>query len=162
MTFFPIFVFSAIPLVWSYVEFREAGFTAFRFCMIIFAFCSALFYWSAVWTDRQKISVISENSDTNMNFARAKKWIWKRFWLICGWSNTGYIWFVLGCMYVRNYAMTILLLASIIYGIEIMFVALWMVKKIRELNQKYEEKRTISSDVFTALLPFDMFRYFSV
>ena len=145
MTFFPILVLSVVPVIWSYVEFQEAGFVAFRFCMITFAICGVLFYLCAIWTDRQKISVISEDSDTNMNFARAKKRIWKQFWLICGWTNTIYIWCILVFMYFRDVAMAGILWGSIVYGLGILFVALWLVKKIRELNQNYETKRTLSN-----------------
>lgn len=144
ISFLPALALSVIPVVWSYVEFQEAGFVAFRFCMVTFAVCSFLFYLCAIWTDKQKISVISEDSDTNMNFARAKKQIWKNFWLICIWANTIFIWFVLIGMYFRNAAMAVLLWGSVIYGAGILFVALWLVKKIRSLNQKYESKRTVA------------------
>lgn len=145
ITFLPTMVFSVIPVIWSYIQFSEAGYSAFRLCMITFAVCTFLFYLSAVWTDRQKISVISEDSDTNMNFARAKKQIWKNFWLICSWVNTIFIWVVLIGMYFRNTAMGIMLWSSVLYGIGIMFAALLLVKKIRELNHKYEEKRTLTN-----------------
>lgn len=143
-TFLPAIILSVIPVIWSYVQFHEAGFVAFRLCMITFAACTLLFYLIAVWTDKQKISVISEDSDTNMNYARAKKQIWKNFWLICAWVNTIFIWFILVGMYFRNTAMAILLWGSVIYGVGIMFIALWLVKKIREVNQRYEVKRTLA------------------
>lgn len=144
-TFLPTIILSVVPVIWSYVQFREAGFVAFRICMITFAVCTLMFYLCAIWTDKQKISVISEDSDTNMNYARAKKQVWKNFWLICAWVNTLFIWFILIGMYFRNTAMSILLWGSIIYGIGIVMLALWLVKKIHEINQKYEAKRTVAN-----------------
>ncbi len=35
----------------------------------------------ALWTDRMKAQVISRDSDVNVNFSRANKKLWKRFWL---------------------------------------------------------------------------------
>ncbi|MBQ2705526.1 MAG: hypothetical protein IJF60_01790 [Agathobacter sp.] len=142
-TFFPTMLFSVIPVVWSYIQFHEAGYMAIRLCLITFAVCTILFYVFAVLTDRQKMSVICDDSDTNMNFARAKKQIWKNFWLLCAWVNTAFVWFVLVGMYVRHSFMWILLIGSVVYGVGILFVALKLVKQIYEVNRTYEAKRTV-------------------
>ena len=143
IAFLPALILSVVPVVLSYVVFQEEGFVAIRICLIIFALCTLMFYAFAVLTDRQKMSVISEDSDTNMNFARAKKQIWKNFWLICTWVNTAFIWFAFAGMYFRHRAITVLLWGTVAYGIGIMFVVLWIVKKIQELNRKYESKRNL-------------------
>lgn len=145
VTFLPSLVMSAIPAVLSLVLFQEAGYNAFRFCVITFSLCSVLFYLSAIWTDRQKISVISEDSDTNMNFARAKKQLWKKFWLICIWLHTAFTWFVFLAMYFRESGMSMIIWGSVIYGVIAVFVSFWLVKKIQELNNKYESKKTIAN-----------------
>ena len=142
-TFFPTMLFSVIPVVWSYKRFHEAGYMAFHLCLITFAACTILFYVFAVLTDRQKISVICDDSDTNMNFARAKKQIWKNFWLVCAWVNTAFVWFILVGMYVRHSFIWMLLIGSVVYGIGIVIVALKLVKQIHEVNRKYESKRTV-------------------
>lgn len=144
MNFLLPIVLSGVPVVLAYIFFNEAGYGAFRLCVITFAVCTLLFYLCAVWTDRQKINVICEDSDTNMNFARAKKQVWKNFWQICAWVNTAFTWFILIAMYFRNVAMTWIIVGTIVYGIGIVFVAMWLVKKLMEINQKYEAKRTIA------------------
>lgn len=144
LTFLPTIVCSIIPVICAYVLFSEKGYGAFRFCMLTFAASTLMFYGFAVLTDRQKLSVISEDSDTNMNFARAKKQVWKNFWLICAWINTIFTWVMLFGLYFRNAAMTVLLWGSVIYGVIIVFVALWLVKKLHEVNRKYESKRTLA------------------
>lgn len=142
-TFLPAIVMSMIPAVLSFVLFPDAGYNAFRFCVITFAICTLLFYVSAVWTDKQKISVISEDSDTNMNFARAKKQLWKNFWLICIWLHTAFTWFILLAMHFREYGMLLILWGSVVYGVVAVIVSFGLVKKIHELNHKYESKKTI-------------------
>ncbi|MBQ2900921.1 MAG: hypothetical protein IJE49_03670 [Agathobacter sp.] len=143
LTFFPTLLLSVVPVVVSYVLFPDEGFVAIRICMITFAACTWMFYGFAVLTDKQKMAVICDDSDTNMNFARAKKQIWKNFWLTCAWINTGFIWFVLVGMYFRHQAMAIIIWGCVAYGIVVMLIALKLVKKINELNRKYESKRTV-------------------
>ncbi len=143
ITFFPTMLLSVIPVAWSYIQFHEAGYVAFRLCLITFAVCTVLFYVFAVLTDRQKMSVICDDSDTNMNFARAKKQIWKNFWLVCAWVNTAFVWFVLMGMYFRHSFIWMLLIGSVVYGVGIVFVALRLVKQINEVNRKYESKKTV-------------------
>ena len=144
LTFLPTMLLSVVPVMVSYVFFHEAGYGAFRFCMITFAICTLLFYLCAVWTDRQKINVICEDSDVNMNFARAKKQIWKKFWLICTWGNTAFIWFILIAMIFRNNGIAYILVGSVVYGFAIIMVAMWLVKKLLEINHKYEVHRTVA------------------
>ncbi|MBQ8518028.1 MAG: hypothetical protein IJ455_00290 [Agathobacter sp.] len=142
-TFLPTLILSALPVVLAFVLFQDAGFVAIRFCLITFAACTLMFYLFAVLTDRQKAVVISEDSDTNLNFARAKKQIWKNFWLLCAWLNTIFTWVVLVGMYFRHNAIAILIWGSLIYGVVAMVIALQLIKKMNELNEKYESKRTI-------------------
>ena len=142
-TFLPALILNFIPVILSFFLFPEAGYAAFRFCVIVFALCSILFYLSAIWTDRQKISVISEDSDTNMNFARAKKQLWKKFWVICIWLNAAFTWFILLAMYVRERGMYLIIWGSVIYGIVAVLIAFGLVKRIQALNEKYESKKTL-------------------
>lgn len=145
VTFLPVLILSVIPAVLSFALFEDAGYSAFRLCMICFALCTFLFYLCGIWTDKQKISVISEDSDTNMNYARAKKQLWKNFWLISSWINTAFTWFILLAMYLRESGMAMILWGSIVYGVVIVFVAMWLVKKIHALNNKYESKKTVAN-----------------
>ena len=94
------------------------------------------------------MSVICEDTDTNMNYARAKKQAWKSFWLICAWGNTVFTWSILGAMYIREHGMAWILLGSTIYCVAMIGLAVWLVKKLFAINRKYEDKRTLkdSSD----------------
>lgn len=143
VTFLPTLVLSVAAVVVTYVCFHESGYNAYRLCAITFGICTLLFYLSAIWTDRQKINVVSEDSDTNMNFARAKKKVWKDFWLISAWSNTVYTWSIVLAMYIRTAGMTIVLAGALVYSIVILGLAMNLVKKLLDINHKYQDKRTI-------------------
>lgn len=142
VTFLPCIVLSLLPVALSFVAFQEAGYSAFRICIVTFALCTILFYISAVWTDRQKVTVICEDTDTNMNYARAKKQVWKNFWLICSWINTVYTWSILLAMYFRESGFTWILIGSIIYCLVVMYMTIWLIKKLFAINRAYENKRT--------------------
>jgi len=67
---------------------------------LIGAACGFIYFLVAVIMDRQPIQVISSDSDININYSRAKKNIWKNFWLCCIWMNTILILFLLAISFV--------------------------------------------------------------
>ena len=79
-TFLAPLVCSFIPVVVSFVVFRGYGYRIYPWIVATFGACTLLFYVAAVWTDKQKIMVISTDSNVNVNYARAKKKAWKSFW----------------------------------------------------------------------------------
>lgn len=141
--FLPSFLLSAIPVVLSYMFFGEAGYSAFRICLIVIALCTYLFYFLAKWTDGQKISVISEDSDVNLNFARAKRHVWKQFWVLSAWVNTAFTWFLLAAMYFRNVGMTMLLWGTVAYSVILLVFVASLLKKMYKINETYEKQRTL-------------------
>lgn len=143
VTFLPCIFLSLLPIGLSFVAFQEAGYTAFRICIVTFALCTILFYLCAMWTDNLKVSVICEDTDTNMNYARAKKQVWKNFWLICGWFNTAFTWSIFVSMYFRESGSTWILIGSAIYCVATMLLCVWLIKKIFAINKRYEKKRTL-------------------
>ena len=147
-TFLPSLSLSVIAIYLSYVMFQESGYTALRICIWVFGLCTFLFWLCAIWTDRLKVSVISEDTDTNMNFARAKKQAWKNFWLLCAWANVVFTWSILAAMYTRVNGIAWILLSSTIYCVVVTLLAVWLIKKLFAINKKYEDKRTLkdSSD----------------
>lgn len=143
VTFLPCIILSLVPIGLSFVVFQEAGYSAFRICVVTFALCTILFYLCAKWTDNLKVSVICEDTDTNMNYARAKKQVWKNFWLVCSWLNTVFTWSIFVSMYFRESGFSWILWGSAIYCIVVMFVSIWLIKKLFAINKKYEDKRTM-------------------
>lgn len=143
LTFLPCMVLSVLSIVLSYVLFEEAGYGAFRICIWTFGLCTILFYVGAIWTDKLKVSVICEDTDTNMNYARAKKNVWKNFWLICAWMNTVYTVSIFIAMYFRTSGIAWIIWGSGIYCLVVIFVTIWLLKKLFAINNAYESKRTL-------------------
>ncbi len=143
ITFLPALVLSTIPMLIAFIVFQGHGYEVFGWVVTVFGLCTYLFYICAVWTDRQKITVICEDSDTNMNYARAKKQVWKNYSLACAWINTVFTWCILLFMLQREWAISGVIWGSLIYCVFIMVFAGWIVKKIFDINKAYEPKRTV-------------------
>lgn len=143
MTFLPALVFSTIPVIVAFVMFPNADYAAFIWIVAIFALCTYLFYGCAIWTDKQKMTIICEDSDTNVNFARAKKQAWKNYWVACAWINTIFTWMLLLFIWQRDWGMMGIIWGSVGYGLVIVGISIWLVKKLKSINDAYEEKRTI-------------------
>ena len=160
ITFLPTIILSIVPVVLSYVFFTESGYGAFRICVITFGVCTLLFYLCAVWTDGQKVTVISDDSDTNMNYARAKKQAWKNFWLVSAWINTAFTWFVLFVMCFRGMGMWSILVGTGVYCVAVILLAYRLVKSLVEIDQKYEARRTLMDEADDDRhWPYGMFYY---
>jgi len=143
ITFLPCMVLSVLSIVLSYVLFEEAGYGAFRICIWCFGLCTLLFYFAAMWTDKLKVSVICEDTDVNMNYARAKKRVWKNFWLVCVWVNTVYTVSILVAMYFRTSGIAWIIWGSGIYCVVLIVLTIWLLNKLFAINAAYEDKRTL-------------------
>lgn len=143
ITFLPVYIANVIPVVLSYVLFQEKGYTVFRILIILFAILTILYHVCAIWTDKQKVAVICADSDINMNYARAKKLLWKKFWMAVTWVHTGFTWFMLIAMYFRESGMVWILWGTVGYGVVAIFATWWLLKRMQEINRKYEKNRTI-------------------
>ena len=143
MPFLPTLVLSTIPVIVAFVMFPDADYAAFIWIVVLFALCTYLFYGCAVWTDKQKITIICEDSDTNVNFARAKKQVWKNSWVLCAWINTIYTWILLFFLWKRDWGMMAIVWSSVGYGLVLVGVMIWLVKKLEIINNAYADKRTI-------------------
>lgn len=109
------------------------------------AACSIIFWICAVVMDRQPAEVISSDSDVNVNYARAKKNVWKNFWLICVWGNTGFtITIVLASFFTEN-AVTILIFGAILYAVIILVLAILLIRSLQHIEKHYETKHDMTS-----------------
>lgn len=142
-TFLPCIVLSVIPTIIAFATFQGKGYGVYAWIVATFAACTLLFYACAIWTDKQKITVISVDSNVNLNYARAKKQVWKNYWLICTWVNTVFTWFMLLLMWMRDKMVMGIIIGSIIYGVVIIVASVYLMKKLRVINETYEEKRTV-------------------
>lgn len=142
-TFLPTLIFSTMPVALSFVIFEADELGTFCWIVALFALCTYLFYGCGVWTDKQKVTIICEDSDTNMNFARAKKQVWRNYWLACSWINGVFTWMVLLFVWQRDWGMMGLVWGSVVYGLVIIAVTVWLIKKLKNISDTYEPKRTM-------------------
>ena len=82
---------STVLFLVSLFWFGKAGEPAY--CMMTGSFfvITFLFWGIAVLMDRQSTQVVSMDSGVNINYARAKKNLWKNLWMACAWLNTAYL-----------------------------------------------------------------------
>lgn len=141
--FLATIILSVVPVGIAILLFQKQKTWVFVWIVAIFAMCTILFYVSALWTDRQKVQVISLDSDINTNYARAKKQVWKNLWVYSAWTNTIFTWLVLLLMWQRAWAMAGLIIGTIAYGVAIMAICFLQIKKLRGIDKAYADKRTV-------------------
>ncbi len=118
----------------------------FGLIILMLALMNLLFLWVAQWMDRQKTEVISTLSDVNINYARAKKNIWKDFWLQSSWVTTAYVW-VCAISLIFNIRFDLAILAGcVVYTFVVMALFLPVMRKIKEVEARYEKERNIVVD----------------
>ena len=115
----------------------------FGIIILMLAFLNLLFLWVAQWMDRQKTEVISIQSDVNINYARAKKNIWKDFWLQSSWVTTVYVWLCAITLIFYDWFDFAVLAGCIVYTFVVMALFIPAARKIREVEACYEKERDI-------------------
>lgn len=136
---------SAATAVYSIYYFCKIDLAVYAGMIVTFALITVMFYGLAVWMDKQKTQVISSDSDVNLNYARARKNLWKNLWLWLAWMNTVYtaaMTFVLVVDWLVNEWM---LWGSVGYSVLMVAVLLWFGKRLYAVDACYEEKR---EDIF--------------
>lgn len=112
----------------------------------MFALLNLFFLMAAQWMDRQKTEVISTKSDVNVNYARAKKNIWKDFWLQSSWITTAYVWLCAASLILQVRFDLAVLWGSIFYSLIVIFLLFPLIKKLKEIETCYEKERNIEEE----------------
>ena len=146
ITFLPTLILSTIPVIIAFMNFKGYGYVTYVWIMAMFAVCTYLFYACAVWADKQKITVICEDSNTNVNYARAKKQVWKNFSLARAWVNTIFTWVLLYLMFHSGMIASGILWSVLIYCVLIIAEAIGIIKKLYDINNSYASKRTLTDE----------------
>lgn len=105
-----------------------------------FAGFSFLFWAVAVWMDKQKTQIISTDSDVNVNYARAKKNLWKNFWVACAWVNVVYMVCMLCVLKPTGTLNSLFWITTILYILLTAGLLLWLVKKKEALDKSYQSR----------------------
>lgn len=112
------------------------------FCMAIalFGVCTALFAVLALLLDRVKVSVISGDSTLNMNYARAKKKIWKDIWVSMSWCNAVLIVLEAFFIFFDFYPEMAFIIMAVSEAVLCLMI-LWVnARAMMNLNQAYEQR----------------------
>uniref|UniRef100_UPI004056FAEE PH domain-containing protein n=1 Tax=Agathobacter sp. TaxID=2021311 RepID=UPI004056FAEE len=142
-TFLAPILCSIVPILIALFLFQGRGYAVYIGIVAIFGLCTLLFYAAAVWTDKQKIMVISSDSDINMNYARAKKVAWKNYWVYNSWVNTAFTWLVLILVWFRHMLVRGILVGSVIYAAVVILFTWKMIQTLDAIEQRYEAKKDI-------------------
>lgn len=140
LPFFLPTLISAVAVVAYYLLCEDSRGRQMTWVVFLLAIVTPMFYVAAGWMDRQRTAVVSYDSEVNLNYARAKKQIWNRLWLLCAWVNTVFTAFA--ALVMRNDRITALWLlwGTIVYIVVTMFLVLAAVRKVNRLEQRYEKK----------------------
>lgn len=106
--------------------------------------CITFLYWlAAVWMDRQKTMAVSTDSDVNVNYARAKKNLWKDFWVGC--SHVHMIYMVVQGYFLleRSHITASFWVLMILYTVATLVLLFWMLHKKAGLDKRHEDKMDI-------------------
>lgn len=93
----PVWAKSFDPALEKTIELSSVGWLT-----IVMWLCGVALTAVAVWMDRQPTAVINNDSDVNLNYTRARKNIWKNFWLIVLWLNTAFAAVILAASFLAD------------------------------------------------------------
>lgn len=115
----------------------------FRSIIVVFALTTLIFYGVAVWMDKRKTEVVSNDSDVNVNYTRAKKNIWKNFWLVSAWINTLFTLVLAAALFTDTAFGSVTLWGSIIYTVVICMLFFPLMRKLSQVERTYWKKMNV-------------------
>ncbi len=115
----------------------------FRSIIVVFALTTLLFYGVAVWMDKRKTEVVSNDSDVNVNYTRAKKNIWKNFWLVSAWINTLFTLILAAALFTDTAFGSVTLWGAIIYTVVICMLFFPLMRKLSQVERTYWKKMNV-------------------
>ncbi len=108
------------------------------------------FYLIAAWMDRLPVSVISDNSQINVSYARARKNIWKNVWLGEAWINTVALLFItISALFSFHPILNLILSVSIeaLAALLILFLGMTQLNQVeRTYDKSHDEKFDLDDD----------------
>lgn len=138
--FLPQTIISIVIFVWTLVMYPRVQIVAIPVLIGSFASVAPLFWIAAVWMDKQKNQPVSTDSDVNVNYSRAKKNLWKNFWMLCSWVNTVYTMSLLPSFDKDGRVTGGFWIGFVMYMLLTVVLCIWMLKKKAALDVAYEAK----------------------
>ena len=114
-------------------------------CLVMWL-CGLFLWRCAVWMDRQPVTVISTDSDVNLNYTRVRKNIWKNFWLVVIWCNTAFVAATFLTAFLTEEQGKMLLISSVLYTLLITVLCFPLVKQLRNVENAYRDRRNLTEE----------------
>ena len=125
----------ALISVWGQPEAVGVGSVA-----ISFALMTPIFAWAALWMDRQRQKVISSDSQVNLNYNRARRMLWKKFWIIMAWLNTALIVaFAAATAVDAGAGMGLLIWGTVGYTLMLLLLCVELLRRQNKLDNAYRD-----------------------
>lgn len=117
---------------------------AYGAMVVSLAAITPLIYWIALWIDTQKTAVVCEDSEVNLNYARAKKNAWSFLWLTLAWMHTAYTVFAAATLGLEQIDVGMLVWGSVIYAAISLLVFLRTLQRMNRIEERYAQKKDAS------------------
>ena len=137
----PVWAKSFNPALEKTIELSSVGWLT-----IVMWLCGVALTAVAVWMDRQPTAVINNDSDVNLNYTRARKNIWKNFWLIVLWLNTAFAAVILAASFLADNMGWMILTGSMVYALATLLLCIPLMKQLRKIEAVYEAKRELNDN----------------
>lgn len=126
---------------------RGRGMGMLHFIQASFALCTLIYYLAALWMDRQRLRVISADSEVNLNYNRAKRRHWNHFWLFCAWLNTALAAVLAALILLRGFEaeMGAILWGSVVYAVLLLAGILVLMGRLSGLDNRYRDRMELAS-----------------
>lgn len=86
-------------------------------------------------------------SDINVNYARAKKKVWRDFWMQAIWITAAYIWCCALALMANQQFVMVLLAGSVLYTLLLLVPLFLVIKKFRAIEKRYEAERDLTLEL---------------
>lgn len=139
--FLPATLLSLGIAVYALVGLRTQHYADYSAVIVIYALCTPLFWLVAHCMDKMKTSVISTNSDINVNYTRADKLLWKNVWVVCSLANTLLTALIFLSVFLETSGLlspgTLILWGSVAMCLVLMFFGIYAMRKKGKLDEHY-------------------------
>lgn len=135
----PVYLLTASKTM-NLMKYQRENYYVDGITFAVIAACTILFALIAWWMDQRRTLVINGDSDINLNYSRAIKKLWKKFWLTVAYVNAAVVVISsLGTIFELNSLLIFVILLTVETAITLIMMVRVFVKK-RELESAYESK----------------------
>lgn len=130
-------VLGLIPVIYEAIQATgRKGYWAIITTMISMWLVTLICLWIGIIMDHQKVEIISQNSDINSNYNRAKKRIWSKCWQNVAWANTAYMIALWAFMEAVIPGVILFMILSMLFTIVIVFICIRAGLTVKKIQQK--------------------------